>query len=264
MKPRLDILDVSSTIGCNLSCKGCNHFSNYFSPGSKLDTDELLRDLEIILPRIDIGRVSVIGGEPLLNPRCEEIVNACRSHTDSPVYLYTNGLLLLQNEGWIREVLEDDRVFLRISIHLPEIVDIIKEFNHPKVLITQHHTGHDRWFNSIKKKDGKVYPYNHGRIDKSFDWCSCANTQLYNGKLWKCPNTAFMRELLFATDQSDDADWQEYIVDGLPLDCSDDELTNFCNNSRIAEKVCNMCTSRPLHFSAALQEKSKRTVIITK
>ena len=136
MKPRLDILDVSSTIGCNLSCKGCNHFSNYFSPGSKLDTDELLRDLEIILPRIDIGRVSVIGGEPLLNRRCEEIVNACRSHTNSPVYLYSNGLLLLQNEGWIREVLEDPRVYLRISIHLPEVVDIIRKFNHPTVSYT--------------------------------------------------------------------------------------------------------------------------------
>ena len=116
--PTLKILDVHTTIGCNLSCKGCNHFSNYFAPGSQLDTDALLRDIEVILPRLDIGRVSVIGGEPLLNPRCEEIVNACRSHTDSPVYLYTNGLLLLQNEDWIKKVLEDPRVFLRVSIHL--------------------------------------------------------------------------------------------------------------------------------------------------
>ena len=148
--PRLNILDISTTIGCNLSCKGCNHFSNYFAPSSKLDTDALLEDIGIILPRLDIGRVSVIGGEPLLNPRCKEIVNACRSHTNSPVYLYTNGLLLLQNEEWIKEVLEDERVFLRISIHLKEVEDIVKKFNHPKVLLTAHHTGKDRWFNSIK------------------------------------------------------------------------------------------------------------------
>ena len=75
--PRLDILDISTTIGCNLSCKGCNHFSNYFAPSSKLDTDALIEDIGVILPRLDIGRVSVIGGEPLLNPRCKEIVNAC-------------------------------------------------------------------------------------------------------------------------------------------------------------------------------------------
>ena len=159
MAPKLEILDVSASIGCNLTCKGCNHFSNYFAPTSKLDTDALIKDIEVILPRLDIGRVSIIGGEPLLNPRCEELVNACRSHTNSFVYLYTNGLLLLQNEGWIRRVLEDDQIFLRISIHLDK-VEIIKEFNHPKVLVTEHHTGVDRWFDSIKKRGDKVYPFN--------------------------------------------------------------------------------------------------------
>ncbi len=63
MRPKLDILDISSTIGCNLQCKGCNHFSNYFAPTSKLDTDLLLKDIEVILPRVNIGRVSIIGGE---------------------------------------------------------------------------------------------------------------------------------------------------------------------------------------------------------
>ena len=261
--PTLKILDVSTTIGCNLSCKGCNHFSNYFAPTSRLDTDALIKDIETILPRLDIERVSVIGGEPLLNPRCEEIVDACRSHTNSFVYLYTNGLLLLQNEGWIRRVLEDDQVFLRISIHLDKVEEIIKEFNHPKVLVTEHHTGVDRWFDSIKKRGDKVYPFNQGDPEKSFKWCSCSNTQLYNGKLWKCPNTAFLREMLYVMDQSDDPDWQEYIVDGLPVDCTDEELELFCSNNVKAESVCNMCTSKPLHFSAAQQQKTKRKVIIS-
>jgi len=228
-----------------------------------LDTDALIEDIGVILPRLDIGRVSVIGGEPLLNPRCKEIVNACRSHTDSPVYLYTNGLLLLQNEEWVKEVLEDERVFLRISIHLKEVEDIIKKFNHPKVLLTVHHTGQDRWFNSIKKRDGKVYPYNQNKIAKSFKACSCPNTQLFNGKLWKCPNTAFLQELLHVTEQSKDEVWQEYLVDGVPVTCSDEELTLFCKRSKLPDKVCNMCTCKPLHFSAALQENTKRKVIVT-
>ena len=223
----------------------------------------MIEDIGVILPRLDIGRVSVIGGEPLLNPRCKEIVNACRSHTDSPVYLYTNGLLLLQNEEWVKEVLEDERVFLRISIHLKEVEDIIKKFNHPKVLLTVHHTGQDRWFNSIKKRDGKVYPYNQNKIAKSFKACSCPNTQLFNGKLWKCPNTAFLQELLHVTEQSKDEVWQEYLVDGVPVTCSDEELTLFCKRSKLPDKVCNMCTCKPLHFSAALQENTKRKVIVT-
>lgn len=259
--PTIDILDISASIGCNLQCKGCNHFSNYFAPGSKVDTDSLLDDIATILPRVNIGRVSVIGGEPLLNPRCEEIVNACATHTDSPVYLYSNGLLLLQNEAWIKKSLENPRIFLRISIHLPEVEQIIKEFNHPKVLVTEHHTGKDRWFNSIKKKEDKVYPYTHNSPAKSFKVCSCPNAQLYAGRLWKCPNTAFLRELLYVTGQEEDPEWQEYLVDGLPVDCSDAMLTEFCINSKLPESVCSMCTAKPIRFSAALQERSKRKVI---
>ena len=261
--PKLSILDVSTTIGCNLSCKGCNHFSNYFSPASKLDTDALLGDIRVILPRLDIDRVSIIGGEPLLNPRCEEILHECRSHTRNAVYLYTNGLLLLQNESWIRRALDDPQIYLRVSVHLPEVVDIIKKFNHPKVLVTEHHTGKDRWFDSIRKRDGKVYPYTHNNISKSYKICSCPNAQLYNGRLWKCPNTAFLRELLSVTGQSDDDEWQDYIVDGVPVDCSDDELTKFCTNSRIAENVCNMCTAKPLHFSAAIQDSINKSLATT-
>ena len=262
--PTLNILDISTTIGCNLSCKGCNHFSNHFAPGSKLNTDSLIKDIEIILPRIDIGRVSIIGGEPLLNPRCEEIVDACRSHTNSPVYLYTNGLLLLQNEGWIRRVLEDPRVFLRVSIHDYRVNHILRQFSHSKVKVTEHHDEKDWWFHSLKKKDDKIYPHNKNNIKKSYNLCSCPNTQLYNGKLWKCPNTAFLRELLFVHEQDKDEVWQEYIVDGLPVDCTDEELTNFCENTKMAESVCNMCTTRPLRFSASVQERGKRKVIISK
>ena len=65
------------------------------------------------------------------------------------------------------------------------------------------------------------------------------------------------------TEQSDAEEWQEYLVDGLPVDCSDDELSKFCSNSRIPEKVCNMCTAKPLHFSAAIQENGKRKVILS-
>ena len=285
MTPRLEILDISTAIGCTLQCKGCNHFSNYFHPSSKIDTDDLIRDIKTILPRIDLGRASVIGGEPLLNPRCEEIFRTCLEYCSGDVYLYTNGELL-EGKDWIYDILEHPKVYLRVSLHLPEttergkrIIDTVQRFatktkydwlvgpapNQPwKLRITEHHNHKDRWFDSIKKRGDKVHPYNQGNIQKSFNWCSCPNAQLYNGKLWKCPNTAFMRELLYVHDQSDDEEWKEYLVDGVSVDCSDEELTKFSNNSRLPENVCNMCNSKPLHFSAAQQDLVKRKVITTK
>lgn len=72
-----------------------------------------------------------------------------------------------------------------------------------------------------------------------------------------------MRELLSVTEQSDADEWQEYLVDGLDVNCSDDELIKFCENSRLPNKVCNMCTAKPLHFSAAIQENGKRKIIVS-
>ena len=91
MLPKLDILDVSASIGCNFNCTGCTQFRNYFSAGRKIKTDRLLEDLKVILPRIDINRVSIIGGEPLLNPRCEEIFRTALEYANNDVcLLYTS------------------------------------------------------------------------------------------------------------------------------------------------------------------------------
>ena len=285
MLPKLDTLDISSAIGCNFTCKGCNHFSNYFSAGSKIKTDALLEDLKVILPRLDLRRANIIGGEPLLTPRCEEIFRTTLEHANNDVYLYTNGELL-EGKDWIFDILDHPKVYMRVSLHLPEntergknVVDILERFakktkyewevgpapNRPwKLRITEHHNHKDRWFDPIKKRGDKIHPYNQGDIQKSFNWCSCPNAQLYNGRLWKCPNTAFLREMLYVMEQTGDPEWDPYLVDGVPVNCSDKELETFCDNSIKAESVCNMCTHKPLHFSAAQQQKTKRKVIITK
>ena len=39
MLPKLNILDVSASIGGNFTCKGCNHFCNYFAAGSKIASE---------------------------------------------------------------------------------------------------------------------------------------------------------------------------------------------------------------------------------
>ena len=262
MLPKLSLIDISATVGCNLNCKGCNHFSNYFAPGSKIDTDQLIKDIHTILPRVSLDRVSIIGGEPLLNPRCRELVHACLEH-DHPVYLYSNGILLEQNMDWIMEDLENNpSMRLRISVHIDEVVPIVNKIRTDQLVTTDHRQGKDQWFTSIKHtNDGKVHPYKHNDPERSFKECSCPNTQLWKGKLWKCPNSAFLEQLLYATDQSDDEEWQRYLGGGLPVDCSDEELAEFCDNNLKAEDICNMCTARPLYMSAAMQSTKKNKIV---
>ena len=39
------------------------------------------------------------------------------------------------------------------------------------------------------------------------------------------------------------------------------KLKTFCDNSTNHESICNMCTSKPLKFSAAVQSEIKKKVI---
>jgi uncharacterized Fe-S cluster-containing radical SAM superfamily protein len=294
MKPYLNILDVTATVGCNLSCNGCNHLSNYFSPNSKLNTDQLIEDIKTILSRMDIDRVSLIGGEPLLNPRCEEILETCIEYSSNFVYLYTNGILLNKNKKWIEKSLANEKVFLRVSIHLDEkdehgttATTNFKNFyeqsaHKDKILLTEHHNGNDKWFNSIhqevkldqdivvgsnviaKARDShKVYPYNHNKIKKSFKICSCPNTQLYEGKLWKCANSAYLKDMLHVTNQLEDESWKPYLdmSKGLSVHCSDEELYEFCENNLKAQNICNMCTSLPVYHAASQIDTPKKVII---
>ena len=69
IRPTTRILCLHTMNGCNLSCKGCNHNSSLLSTKSVVDIDELLEDVKRILPQIYVwSHVSIIGGEPLLEP----------------------------------------------------------------------------------------------------------------------------------------------------------------------------------------------------
>ena len=74
-KPTFRAVNVHAHNGCNLACKGCNHNSSVLAVGSSVNVDQMLNDLDSILPRIHIwSHISLLGGEPLLEPRCEEIL----------------------------------------------------------------------------------------------------------------------------------------------------------------------------------------------
>ena len=51
-KPTFRAVNVHAHNGCNLACKGCNHNSSLLGVKSGLDIDQLLIDLEEILPKI--------------------------------------------------------------------------------------------------------------------------------------------------------------------------------------------------------------------
>ena len=122
IRPTTRILCLHTMNGCNLSCKGCNHNSSLLSTKSVVDIDELLEDVKRILPQIYVwSHVSIIGGEPLLEPRTQEVTKVVRELVASTgqscyVKLFSNGSRLMQCKDWIIDEMEQGVIF-RLTFH---------------------------------------------------------------------------------------------------------------------------------------------------
>ncbi len=102
--------EVNLADHCNLNCQCCNHFSP-LADATFLDCKQWEKDLKRLtelVPR-PVGFVSLLGGEPLLHPKINEVMQVTRKwlpHTQ--INLSTNGLLLpkMEREFWevVREL----------------------------------------------------------------------------------------------------------------------------------------------------------------
>ena len=97
---RKPYLDVHVVDHCNLRCRGCVHFAPLASPRC-LDLDEYERELDLLGRVAGIGSyfeaITLMGGEPLLNPQLPDVVRLTRTYLpDATIAVASNGLLLRQ------------------------------------------------------------------------------------------------------------------------------------------------------------------------
>jgi len=292
-RPTTRLLSIHTINGCNLACRGCNHNSSLLSPKSTVDIDQVLHDIEELLPKIYVwSHISIIGGEPLLEPRTKEVTKKARELVESTgqpchVKLFSNGSRLLQEKEWIVDEMLKGVVF-RLTFHFPWYT--IKGFkswenayNFTKYAESRGvdlngntfelseayrlDNGQPRvWFDLFRYEytDGiKYYPYEDNDIDESFKHCSCPNSQLYNGHLWKCPMISYLRESLEATGQLDDPKWKKYLeYKPTSINSSEDELRASFKEVLEPHDICNMCSANPKWFTATkqLDSSQKKTV----
>lgn len=102
---------------CNLNCQCCNHFSPIAKEGY-LDIDNFEKDMIRIkaLTGGDVGRIWLIGGEPLLHPLLTEILLKVRKYfPQSHITLNTNGVMLLEQSEEFWKALRDTGIELTIT-----------------------------------------------------------------------------------------------------------------------------------------------------
>ena len=125
---RTRCLEIQAAEHCNIRCSGCAQNSPFLAPQFP-DITALHGDLKQLTDILHTERISVVGGEPLLNPQIGELLqtlNICG--ISDRIVITTNGLLLHKAPDTVWEMVDAIEISLypdtkeRVLQHLPSIM----------------------------------------------------------------------------------------------------------------------------------------------
>jgi len=116
-KLRLSYAEFYITNVCNLNCTGCNRFNSFaFKGWSSWKEYELV--YQQWSEQVDIDRISIMGGEPLLNPEFDLWVAGLRKLWPRvPLAIASNGTQLHRHKDFYQTLLKDRAIKINISLH---------------------------------------------------------------------------------------------------------------------------------------------------
>ena len=106
---------------CNLTCEGCNRFNNYSFAGWQQWSDHEA-DYTKWAEYVDIDKIVILGGEPLLNPDILDWVYGINRIFKRNVQILSNGTRLNKVKG-LYEALQANGNWMGISWHNPDTID---------------------------------------------------------------------------------------------------------------------------------------------
>lgn len=121
-KPVIPYLETHIMDSCNLNCKGCTHFSNLFDTDSEVILKRFEDDINRIAQKSEVIQLRLLGGEPLLNVDCYKYISGARkAFPAADIDVVTNGLLILNQESTLFNIMRENRVGFHISQYLPTL-----------------------------------------------------------------------------------------------------------------------------------------------
>lgn len=172
---------------CNLNCKCCSHFSPICDE-EFLDIEEYRRDCKRLseLFNSQANFIRLMGGEPLLHPKIEKIIEITRENfPDCIIDLDTNGILVMSMKKEFWESMRKTNVNLSITRYPIKLnyEKIMKKCNEENVRF--------RFFDEQKSREFTKLPLDlEGRQqpESNFIKCYLANSchTLKHGKMYTC------------------------------------------------------------------------------
>lgn len=261
MKPVLPFVETMITQACNLACHGCSNYSDLTHQGY-VTWKQGKRSLTNWLARVDIPDFGILGGEPLMHPRCEDWLIGLRELLpDAQIRFTTNGLLLPKKMHLIKIMEQIGNVVFKIAVHVkdPElektiqtILDMyqwqeVEEFGVKRLTTGNRFRFHVRrpdifWKTYIGNYENMA-PHNSNPSDAFQICCQQTCPLLYKDRIYKCSTNGLLRETLERAGSPNWESWTQYLDDGIGSDCSDEQLVSFLNNFGKPNRICGMCPS---------------------
>ena len=185
-KPYLVHIETHINDKCNLNCKACNNYAPWVNEEKLISIDSLKSDIESLSKQFKIGRLFLLGGEPLLQPEHAALcIKVARERLkDTEIRLLTNGLLIEKMQDWFWECVHRNDVIISITLYKPTMrhLQSIKEilFSHRiKFVIGSEVETFDKRLT--------LRPYENAEYNSSH--CGSSGCHFFgNGIYTKCPD----------------------------------------------------------------------------
>lgn len=255
-KPRLAYVEIELTSYCNLNCKGCCNFCNINEDRKKADIEVFTRDLTRLKELFwGIGKIRLMGGEPLLNPDYPDFARIAREiFPDSDLRIVSNGLLIpKQSDEKLRELRKYDCTF-DISNYPPTQKDFPEIKKKLDSLGIEYHLGPPMkiFLKNLLDKPNRSAETSYRNC--LFSYCHA----LDNGYISGCSFQMFTQRLnkKYSLSYPENARENIYeITDGWQLDeilSSSHEFCRYCSSGTVPFRwqVCRAADAKPSDWIA--------------
>jgi MoaA/NifB/PqqE/SkfB family radical SAM enzyme len=239
LKPRkLLRFELNIVDHCNLNCAWCDHFSP-LAKESYIKVDELEKDFARLsgLTKGKIEMLHLVGGEPLLHPEINRIIEISRKYFPlGGIKIITNGILLLTMDERFWKTCQTNKVVIAITkypikLDMNRIIELIRRYS---VLFECYSIGKRKMRKRLLDLSGAQNAY------ENFKMCHMSNSciHLRNGKLYTCaiaPCIKFFNSYFGKQLKIDEKDYIDiYKVNNI------EEIFNFLAKPIPFCKYCNL------------------------
>lgn len=135
---KLANVNLTPTMQCNLRCELCGVLVPHYAYRPQMDIEECERTLDILFQMVDrVGRFQITGGEPLMHPRIDEILQLCFLYEDKfdELWLFSNCAVPFRENVVKVLFLHKDKTLVHCSDYgvkpgiAKENIDMLKEKN---------------------------------------------------------------------------------------------------------------------------------------